>query len=77
VPGILKGGNLSFRHQAFWTAKEDVLILVAVKWRIKVDQIDRFIRDLLPEHNQIIAKVEFIHGPSLHSMRLSKGLLKG
>ena len=40
--------------------KEDVVILVAIERRVKIDQIDRFISNVSPEDVEVIAIIKQI-----------------
>lgn len=41
--------------------EEQVVIALRIKRRIEIDQVQRLIRSVLPQHLQIIAGVELVH----------------
>ena len=60
LPCILKGGNLRGGFLAALFLEKDVIVGVGVKGRIKVNQVNAGVRDVITKNTQIIAKVEFV-----------------
>ncbi len=64
---VLEGADLSGRLLAV-LGKEHVVVGVRVERRVEVDEIDRLVADVTPQHVEVVAVVEDIplgHGTSL------------
>jgi hypothetical protein len=67
LPRVLKSHDLGTGAGAVFFGEEDVVILSAVEGRVKVDEIDRLVLDVLTEDGQVIAVIELI---LLHGCRI-------
>lgn len=65
VPRVFERRDLRFAVAARFVAEQYVVIPIAVERRIKIDQIDRLVLDVVPQDLQIIAVVESVHGKSM------------
>jgi hypothetical protein len=54
--------NLRLAGVAFGRLEEQVVIALAIKRRIEIDQIDTFVCEVLPQHIQIIAEEQRVSG---------------
>ena len=61
MPRVFERRDLRFGIGARFVAEQYVVIAVAVKRRIKIDEIDRFILDIVTGDLQIVAVVKSIH----------------
>jgi hypothetical protein len=50
MPRIVEGFNLGLRLPAFGRLEEDVVICLAVEWRVKVNEVDTSGGDGIPQN---------------------------
>ncbi|HEY1770298.1 MAG TPA: hypothetical protein VGG02_08590 [Chthoniobacterales bacterium] len=61
MPGILERLDLRLARPSLRQLEKQVVIALRIKRRVEIDQIHRLIRDLLPQHLQVIPVVEPVH----------------
>ena len=64
MPGILKCGDLRVALHALGRFEQQVVVALGIERRIEINQIDRFIRNVIAQNIEVIAVVEFVHGLS-------------
>jgi len=69
APGIGKGVELCLAYFAAGFAKEDVVIGIGIKRRVKINEIDAGVRELrgVPKPSEIIAEIQPVHSTARDS----------
>jgi hypothetical protein len=70
VPGILEGRDLGFRLLPALVLEQHVVGAVGIERRVEIDQVDRFVRDMLAQDRQVVAVEEGILGDGLWAFLL-------
>jgi len=70
MPGVLEGHDLRVRFVSLRRFEENGIIALRIKRRIEINEIDRFIRDVLAENIEIVAEKKFIQ-PGLRGLGLT------
>src|ERR1035437_3677914 len=60
MPAIFKGGDLRVAFVSLRRFKEHGIIALGIERGIEINEIDRFIRNVLAENIEIVAEIEFI-----------------
>ena len=50
MPGVFEGGDLRFGLDAGFVFEQDVVIAVGIERRIEIDEIDRFVLDIVAQN---------------------------
>lgn len=59
-PSVFEGHDLRGGAGAVALGEEDVVVLTAVEGRVEVDEVDRFVPDVLAQDDEIVAVIEFV-----------------
>lgn len=60
MPGILESFDLGISRLAGWAFEQDVVICLAVEWRVEIDKIDAVVGDLVAQHAEIVAIIKCV-----------------
>jgi hypothetical protein len=59
VPSIIEGFYLCARFFSSGAAKENVVVRLAIEWRIEVNEIYAFIVNAATKYGEVVAVIEF------------------
>jgi len=65
MPGVLEGGNLRVGFVSLRRFEEHGIIALGIKRRVEINEVDRFIRNVLAENIEVVAEIEFVHVSNL------------